>query len=433
MPPDSKASDLNDILMKEGAGAALEWLAREREILPEEDAPSTPTDADDDPFDPEDIEDLDEGDVPPREWLLGTILCRSYLTVLAAFGGAGKTSLAIAWALSLASGRALVGDHVHRRCRVLVLTFEDDRQEYRRRLRAARLHHDIGSLGRGWCFAKSLNGLGITLVAANQNRVVVDTGAAERIMRVIKRHNIDVVVLDPFIKISGAPENDNAATDAVARILARIAERKKVAVLVLHHFRKGAAEAGNMDAARGARSLIDAARIACTLLPMSPDEAKAFGIGEDERRRLVRLDDGKVNIALPSAKTRWYRLASVNLHNGTDTYPNGDNVQAIEDWSPPETWEGLSNALLNRILDDIDAGTENRERYSGAPSAKARAAWKVVQRHAPAKTETQCREIVKTWTATGLLIVEEYISPKERKSFEGLRVDHSKRPGPSAQ
>ena len=70
MPPDIKPSDLNDVSMTQGVGAALDWLAREREILPEEDAPSTPTDADDDPFDPEDIEDLDQGDVPPREWLL---------------------------------------------------------------------------------------------------------------------------------------------------------------------------------------------------------------------------------------------------------------------------------------------------------------------------------------------------------------------------
>lgn len=434
MPPDSKPLDLNDILTEQGTEAAFQWLAREHEILPDEDTrPASTNPIEDDPFDPEDIEDLDQGTVPPREWLLGTMLCRSYVTLLAAFGGAGKTSLAIAWGLSLASGRALVGDHVHRRCRVLMLTFEDDRQEYRRRLRAARLHHDIGQIGRGWCFIKSLNGFGLTLVEPNRDRVVVDTGAGDRIMQVIERHNIDVIILDPFVKVSGAPENDNAATDAVARILARIAEQKNVAVLVLHHFRKGAAEAGNMDAARGARSLIDAARIACTLLPMSPDEAKAFGIGEDERRRLVRLDDGKVNIALPSAKARWYRLASVNLNNGTDTYPSGDNVQAIERWNPPETWQGLSNALLNRVLDDIDAGTENGERYSGAPSARTRAAWKVVQRHAPDKTETQCRDVVKTWLATGLLVVENYDSPKERKTVEGLRVDPSKRPGLSAQ
>jgi hypothetical protein len=316
---------------------------------------------------------------------------------------------------------------------VLVLTFEDDRQEYRRRLRAARLHHAIGQIERGWCFVKSLNGLGITLVEPDRERVVIDTGAADRIMRVIGRHNIDVVILDPFIKISGAPENDNPATDAVARILARIAEQRNVAVLVLHHFRKGAAEAGNMDAARGARSLIDAARIACTLLPMNPDEAKAFGVGEEERRRLVRLDDGKVNIALPSTKARWYRLASVNLNNGTPEYPNGDNVQATERWRPPETWEGLSDALLNRILDDIEAGMSNRERYTAAPSAKNRAAWQVVKRHARDKTDEQCREIIKTWIKNELLVVEKYTSPNERKPFEGLRVDHSKRPGAHAQ
>ena len=57
------------------------------------------------------------------------------------------------------------------------------------------------------------------------------------------------------------------AVDAVARILARIAEEGNVAVVVSHHFRKGAAEAGNINSARGARSLIDAAGIALTLMP----------------------------------------------------------------------------------------------------------------------------------------------------------------------
>lgn len=65
-------------------------------------------------FVPQDIEDLDQGEIPPRVWLLSTVLCRRFVTVLAASGGAGKTTLILAWALSLAVGRAIAGDHVHR-------------------------------------------------------------------------------------------------------------------------------------------------------------------------------------------------------------------------------------------------------------------------------------------------------------------------------
>ena len=62
---------------------------------------------------------------------------------------------------------------------------------------------------------------------------------------------------------------------------------------------------------------------------MSPEEAAKLGVLEAERQRLVRLDDGKANLAL-LASARWYRLASVNIGNGTDDYPVGDNVQAVE-------------------------------------------------------------------------------------------------------
>ena len=322
---------------------------------------------------------------------------------------------------------------MHKRCRVLVLTFEDGRTEYRRRFKAACLHHNIDPEEIGdFLFIKSLNGLGITLATSEREGVMIETDAPARIMDLIKRLEIDAVTLDPFVKCSGAPENDNVAVDAVARILARIAEQGNVAVAVSHHFRKGAAEAGNIDSARGARSLIDAARIALTLMPMSTEEANKFGIPEDERCRLIRLDDGKVNLALAS-RAKWYRLASVNIDNGTVDYPQGDNVQAVEQWTPPETWAGLSNALLNRILDDIEEGLPDGERYSGAPSAKTRAAWPIVQKHAPDKTQAQCREIIKAWLKSRLLIVEEYESRKERKQFEGLRVDAAKRPGTGAQ
>lgn len=451
---DGKPPDLNDILTQQGSVAARAWLEDKREFesygrtddgqhqqrdwVHAEDAeegpgPETGAAADAAMFEPEDLADLLEGDIPPRQWLLGTSICLNYVTVVAAAGGAGKTTLALAWALSLAIGRALVGDYVHRCSRVLVLTFEDDRDEYRRRLKALCIHHGITDVKHGWLLVKSLNGLGVKFATQSKSGVMVETGAPTRIMEVIKRYSIDVVILDPFIKLSGAPENDNTATDAVACILTRIAEQRSVALLVLHHFRKGAAIAGDMDAARGAKALIDASRISYTLLPMSNEDATAMGVSEEERRRIVRLDDGKINTVLADPNARWYRLASVNIGNGTAEYPNGDNVQAIEHWNPPKTWGEMSCDLLNRILDEIEKGMSDGERYSAAPSAKKRAAWSIVQMHAPNKTEPQCREIIKTWLKTGVLLKEDYDSPKEHKKFEGLQVDASKRPSRGPQ
>jgi hypothetical protein len=119
----------------------------------------------------------------------------------------------------------------------------------------------------------------------------------------------------------------------------------------------------------------------------------------------------------------------VRLDNGTTEYPNGDEVQTVVPWSPPATWANLSNDALNAVLTEIDAGMPNGQRYSGAPSAKARAAWPVVQRHCSDKTEPQSREIIKTWIANGTLYHKSYEDPKDRKPYEGLYVNAAKRPG----
>ncbi|MFZ1413689.1 MAG: AAA family ATPase [Defluviicoccus sp.] len=380
-------------------------------------------------FEPEDAADMLAEVIPPRQWLLGTALCRDFVTVLAAKGGSGKTSLMLAWVLSLATGRALVGSYIHKRARVLILTGEDTRAELLRRLRATCIHYSIDDEQlRGWLYVRSLNGVGVTLATVGADGTMADTGAAKQILDVIARLQIDVVAFDPFIKLSGAPENDNMATDFVCRLLSRIAETGNVAVLVAHHYRKGPNEAGNIDGARGARSLIDAARIAYTLQPMNGEEAQSMSVPEAERWRLVRLDDGKLNLTVAS-KARWFRMASVDIGNGDHEYPNGDNVQAIETWTPPDTFAGLDTAALNRILDAIEAGPSEGERYSGANAAKDRAAWRAVQTIATDKTEEQCRAIIAAWKRSGLLKVVEYESTADRKPCKGLSVDASKRPG----
>jgi hypothetical protein len=141
------------------------------------------------------------------------------------------------------------------------------------------------------------------------------------------------------------------------------------------------------------------------------------------------MDSGKVNITRPLGAAKWFRLVSVSLGNATDMYPNGDEVQTVELWKPPDTWSDLGIDLLNRILTAIDAGLPDGNRYSDAPNVIDRAAWKVVVDHAPNKTENQARDIIKTWVKNGVLVRDEYENPATRKSVKGLRVDPKKRPG----
>jgi hypothetical protein len=369
----------------------------------------------------------DTNPIPPRGWLLGNTFCRRFVSSLTAGGGAGKTALRMAQALSLATGREPTGEHVFQRCRVLYVSLEDDRDELRRRVRAAMKHHGIEPAEiEGWLYLATPTAMGLNLAELKEGefkRGNLNTKLEE----VIELHGLDVVILDPFVKAHAVSENDNNLIDQVMTMLADIAAKHNVAIDVLHHVAKGPPDPGNADRGRGASALKDAARLVYTLTPMEPKEAETFGISEAERRSLVRMDSAKVNLA-PPTETKWFKLVGVNLGNGTDAYPNGDQVQTVEPWLPPDTWGGLSHFVLNEILTAIDKGLEDGSRYSDRGAAKDRAAWQVVVQHAPEKTEKQARQIVRTWVKNGVLMVEEYDDPVRREKVKGLRVNPAKRP-----
>jgi hypothetical protein len=99
--------------------------------------------------DPGPVDDPVHGHVPrpldqyePRRWLLGNILIRQFVTVLAGSGGGGKTSLAIGWALSLASGKPVMGERVGKPRRVLIWS-EDPPEELAKRVDAAMQIHGL--------------------------------------------------------------------------------------------------------------------------------------------------------------------------------------------------------------------------------------------------------------------------------------------------
>jgi hypothetical protein len=349
---------------------------------------------------------------------------------LIADGGVGKTALRLVQYLSCATGRKLTDEHVFVRCRVLVICLEDGKNELRRRLRAAMLHWGITSEDlRGWLFLWTPKG--IRLMEINERGKLV-LGELERQIRVqIKLYKIDLVGIDPFVKSHGAAENDNSAMDQVAGVLTGLAQEFDIASDVAHHTRKGPGDPGNADLGRGASAVKDAGRIVDTLTPMSQSEAQLFNLSEQERRLLVRLDNGKANLMPRAADARWFKLVGVRLGNSSDLYPHGDEVQTIEPWSPPDLLAGLTTAKLNLILDQIDQGMPDGVRYSSSNAAQKRAAWRVVSEHAPDKNKSQAQALIGVWLKNGVLVSEEYDDPDRRAPAIGLRANPAKRPGTS--
>jgi hypothetical protein len=372
----------------------------------------------------------DDADTPPpRGWLLGNIFARGFLSSLFAEGGTGKTALRYAQFLSLATGKSLTGDYVFERCRVLIISLEDDARELRRRILAATLYYKIDRADlKGWLFLAAPGAAaGKIMMVDNRNRPL--RGAlVDAIEGVITARRIDLVSLDPFVKTHSVEENSNSAIDDVLQILTDLAAKYDIAVDVPHHTSKGPADPGNANRGRGASAMKDGGRLIYTLATMTVEEAQAFGVPEEQRRCLIRMDHAKVNIAPPMAQAKWFRIIGVPLGNETALYPQGDVVQTVESWTPPEVWTDLSIDLLNRILTTIDAGLPDGNRFTDGPRSSERSAWKIVVEHAPAKTEAQAREIIKTWVKNGVLVSNEYENPKTRKMVNGFHVDNAKRP-----
>lgn len=366
------------------------------------------------------------GTIPPRQWLLGNQFCAGFISSIVAAGGCGKTALRLLQFISLAIGRPLCGQHVFRRCRVLLISLEDDRDELQRRIAAVLVHYNIKRAElKDWLFCASPK---LAKLAMLKNKTRIIGPLEQQIREAIKRRNPDIISLDPFIKTHALEENDSGDMDFVCDLLARMAVEFNVAVDSPHHVHKGQVTPGDADSGRGSSGIRDAGRLVYTLAPMSESEAHAFNVGPEDRCAYVRLDPAKVNIAARSTKATWFKIVGQPIGNGCAEYPNGDTIQVVEPWSPPDAWANTTPDGLNAILTNIARGMSNGQRFSNAPNAGDRAVWPVVQRSYPEKPEGQCREIVHTWLATGLLYPKDYDDPVQRKTRKGLYVDDAKRP-----
>jgi hypothetical protein len=370
----------------------------------------------------------DPGVIRPRGWLSATQFCRQFLSLLIAPGGTGKTALRYLQAIELAreTMETITGFKKFQRCKVLIVGLEDGRDEMDRRIAAALIHHRIKRDEiKGHLFCWSPKGMKLAEMKGNSRQI----GELEsRLRGKIKRLGIDLILIDPLIKAHGLDENNNENMDYVCELLTKLSIEFDIAVDTSQHTRKGTLAAGDADNARGASATRDAGRLGYTLTTMTDEEAETFGIESRQRRLYVRLDKAKVNIEPPAERATWFKLVGVKLGNGNEMYPNGDEVQTVEPWTPPETWAGLSAVTLNAALTEIDTGMSNGQRYSDANAATDRAAWVVVQRHCPGKTEPQCREIIRTWVKNGVLHKEDYDDPVDRRTRAGLRLNTSKRP-----
>lgn len=300
------------------------------------------------------------GDVPARPWLYRRLLMRGDVTALAATGAAGKSLATLTLAVHLALGRDWAGFRLAgagQPGRALIYNAEDGREEQARRLYAACLHMGVDpatvvphiSLVSGKALPKKLR-----LVEMTREGPQVNAEAAWTLANVCYHQRIDLLVLDPVVKLHrGLNENDNGHMDVLMELLAEIAEKTGVAILVCHHTPKpGAAGTagyvGSTDAFRGATSITTAARVAFTLAGPTQEDVTRFNLTAKQRERLVRLDDAKMNLALKSDAPVWLEKHTVLL-------PNGDEVGALAPADMAGRIEGNRTTLADSLYAEMMA------------------------------------------------------------------------------
>jgi hypothetical protein len=286
--------------------------------------------------------------IPPRRWLYGHNLVGGYLSMLVAPGGTGKSALAMTEAVAMSSGKELMpGDKPHHGLRVWYHNAEDSIDEQQRRLYAALKHHILteAELG-GRLFLSSGRCMPLKLAQQGREGPEICPGVVDFLVEQMKAERIDVLILDPLAALHTLSENSNEAANLLMGALREVAERTGAAIMLVHHTGKAAAmdmAGAGAGAARGASAFVDGARSVRQLAAMTATEAGKLGVHPDERRKYVRIDNGKANLA-PLGNVQWLRLRGVSLNNGTLEYPNGDTVQTVERWTPPAAAAAINSA-----------------------------------------------------------------------------------------
>ena len=174
---------------------------------------------------------------------------------------------------------------------------------------------------------------------------------------------------------------------------------------------------GEADAFRGAGALVDASRAAVGLVVMQPEQADKLNIPSNQRRRYLRAENAKLNLALPPDDGTWLYLESVEI--GT-----GDHIQAARRWYPPSPWDGVNWDIIRRVLERIEAGPSAGEFFTLARTGKDKTRWAgVAFEGIIVRSEVQRVTIMRQWHEAGVLETGVYMSPGQRRERTCVRVN----------
>ena len=302
--------------------------------------------------------------LPRREWVYGYDYIKKYISVTASAGGIGKTSAIIVEALAIATGKDLLGVQVKQQTNTWIINLEDPISEMQMRTLAAMQHYGITPDDvTGKLFMDGEDTMQITLAAEGRDGLIQNDELLAFMIRKIKANNINVVIVDPFISAHLVNENNNGSVQAVVAMLRKLARDTNSSVQLVHHIRKGNGDDATIDSVRGAGSLIGAARAARVINRITPEDAQALGVDEQESLGIFRIDDGKANLAPPSDKATYRRMVSVEI-------ANGERLGVATEFKLPDLFDGITTKDLYKVQRTVAKAEENDQAYRSDVRAK---------------------------------------------------------------
>ena len=349
----------------------------------------------------------DPDSLPARNWVYGSSLLRGSVSLLIAPGASGKTALTAGMAVSLATGRDMLGKQVWGGPkRVWLWNLEDSQDEIAKLLQASFIHWHVkpSDIADRLFVNSGLDGDSLITATDGPEGFKLNEKALAQLRLQIETKQIDVLIVDPLVSSHQVSENDNGAIDAVAKAWARVAKETQCAILLVHHSRKLSGMENTADASRGASALVNAARSVLTINRMDKIEANRFGIEDDERHRFIRVYDDKNNRAPPAGKSDWYKMVSVSLGNGPNN-SEGDSLPVLVPWSAPDPFADITTNDLRRVQSVIASGNWRKdvqcEKWAGYAVAQA------LGLDADAKSDrAKIKQLLGTWLKNQVLKVD---------------------------
>ena len=343
-------------------------------------------------------------DVPPRRWLYGDHLVRGYVSVLASAGGVGKTSMQIVEALSLATGRDLLGEPVHEGpTNVWLVNLEDPMEELTRRIAAACRYYGIKREEiDGRLFVDAGRDLRMTFARSGRDGVTTDGAMTDYMISKISENEIGAVSIDPWVAALGINENDNAEMNLAVGAVRSVADATDCAISLVHHIRKANGDQAGADHIRGASSLLGAARAARAINKITQEQAIAeLGVPEDQSLGLFRVDNAKANLTLPPDKAVYRRMVGVQM-------PSGEYVGVCTAFSPPDLFDGITAGDTLRVQRLIHKAAQEDVPYRKSSRATQWVGHAVSQAIDADVAPAKVRALLKSWLASGVLAEEPY-------------------------